>query len=65
MSVPVEDQIWSKEAVADYLGVSPRQVIERYAQKPDFPEGFKLGNGRTSPVRWLATDIINWAKSWR
>ena len=66
VSVPVDDQIWSKEQVAEYLGVSPRQVIERYATKPDFPKGFKIGTAkRSSPVRWMAIEVIEWAKSFR
>ena len=62
MNLPLENQIWSAKQVADYLGVCPRQVRERYSIQPGFPEAIRLGHGSRSPIRWKAADILNWVE---
>lgn len=60
-----KERLWSADDIAEYLGVSPRQVSERYAARPTFPAPICLpteeGTNRTR--RWLPADIKQWAMS--
>lgn len=58
-ALPLSDTLWSAEDVGKYLGVSSRNVTERYATHPKFPRARKPGGGRP---RWVASEIIEWAK---
>ena len=62
MNLPLEHQIWDAKQVAEYLGVSARQVRERYSLRADFPGVIRLGGGSRSPVRWKAKAIIEWVE---
>lgn len=64
--IPVTIDLWDAKHIGAYLKVSPRQVTERYACKPDFPGAIRLpskkGNGHP---RWKAIDIIKWAEKYQ
>jgi predicted DNA-binding transcriptional regulator AlpA len=61
--IPIEHELWDGEQMAEYLKVSKRQVLERYAAQPGFPRAIRLpsdnGNGQR---RWKAKEIIAWAE---
>ncbi|TJZ73783.1 helix-turn-helix transcriptional regulator [Chitiniphilus eburneus] len=63
--VPPDKALWDAEATAKYLGVSDRQVAERYASLPDFPRPIYLptATGQRSTRRWKAAEVIKWAES--
>ena len=55
------NKLWTKEDVAKFLGVSPRQVSDRYAAHPDFPKPIRLPSAKGHGVmRWLKEDIMPW-----
>lgn len=64
--IPVEIDIWTAKEVAALLKCSSRQVLERYASKPDFPKPIRLPSetGRGYP-RWYAREIILWADKYK
>jgi len=60
--IPVEIDLWDTETVATYMNVKPRQVTERYAIMPGFPQAIRLPTptgGRGHPM-WRAVEIIAW-----
>lgn len=62
-AVPFKDTLWDKEQVGAYLGVTGRQVAERYALRRDFPKTINI-SGRSAAnaqKRWKAGEIIAWA----
>lgn len=65
-AVPADKVLWDAAAVGAYLGVSARQVSERYALKPGFPDTIRLPStsGR-GLLRWKACEVIAWAERQR
>lgn len=63
-TLSADDRLWDAETVADYLSVSRRHVIERYACLPDFPAAMLLPTSSESKAqrRWKPTDIRRWAE---
>ncbi|WP_035853522.1 helix-turn-helix transcriptional regulator [Deefgea rivuli] len=59
-----DDRLWDADTVADYLSVTRRHVIERYACLPDFPAAMLLPTSSESKAqrRWKPTDIRRWAE---
>jgi predicted DNA-binding transcriptional regulator AlpA len=53
--VPFEELALSAEEVGLLLGCSGRQILERIACKPDFPERLSL-----RPATWVAKEILEW-----
>jgi len=50
--------------IASILGVSARQVSERYAMLPDFPRAVRLPSEKgQGHCRWRRTDILKWLNS--
>lgn len=49
--------------IADILQVAPRNVVERYAKLPGFPQPFRLPskNGQ-GPYRWDRNSFVTWYK---
>lgn len=47
--------------IAALIRVTPRQVVERYAMRPDFPKAIRLPSmhGR-GPYRWKRSEIMEW-----
>lgn len=62
--VPIEVELWDGAQMADYLKVSKRQVLERYAAHPCFPRAIKLPSptGERAQRRWKAIEVIAWAE---
>ena len=66
-AIPLEIDLWSAAEIAAYLKVNRRQVLERYAPLPDFPNAIRLPNtegGRGQP-RWPAQEVITWANKYQ
>lgn len=62
--VPIEDEAWTAEQVAEYLSVCTRQVKERYATADGFPRPRRLpSNGSKGHLRWRAGEVIEWFRS--
>jgi hypothetical protein len=61
-TIPADKVLWDAEAAGAYLGVSARQVSERYALMVGFPDTIRLpsqsGRGQ---LRWKAVEIMAWA----
>lgn len=64
--VPPHMTYWGWEEIAESLRLSKRS-IERLTNLPDFPPSYTFPNGAGGKVnrRWLASDIQQWAKSYR
>lgn len=62
-ALPADKMLWDAAAVGAYLGVSARQVAERYALRPGFPATIRLPSesGR-GLLRWRAAEVIAWAE---
>jgi hypothetical protein len=59
--VPLEHAVWSAKDIADYLGVSARQVTERLSMRPDFPAPRRTApDSRKGHLRWQAVEVIAW-----
>lgn len=64
--VPIDRALWSAADAAQYLGVTPRTVSERYAALPDFPKAIRLpSTGSRGLARWKAGEVIRWAEGRR
>ena len=66
VKIPLEIDLWDAETIGAYLKLSPRQVLERVAIRPDFPNQIRIpteGKGRGHP-RWRAAEVIKWAESY-
>ena len=63
-TLSADDRLWDADAVAQYLAVTRRHVIERYAPRPDFPAAILLPTRSASKAqrRWKPTDIRQWAE---
>jgi len=60
-----ERRLLRMKQVSQKIGLSVSAIYERLnrnskAFDPTFPRGVPLGNGRTSPVVWLESDIDAW-----
>lgn len=66
-AVPIKDALWDKTQVGEYLGVSGRQVAERYALRRDFPKTINISghSAVNAQKRWKAGEIIAWAERQR
>ena len=64
-SIPVNVDLWDSETIAAYLKCSVSQVMQRYAPRPDFPRTIRLPSDRRGSPRWKATEVIEWAESFR
>lgn len=65
--IPLSVKLWSAQNIADYLGVSKRQVMERIAPHPKFPAPIRLPSveaTRGNP-RWKAIEVIAWTESYQ
>lgn len=59
--VPVQREWWSAEEVGAYLGVTARQVTDRYRHMPGFPVTRRLpSEAGYGPMRWKAKEIRQW-----
>ena len=65
--VSQSDALWSGEDVAAYLGMSPRHVKENLSLTKGFPKAINLSgpNAAAARKRWVAKEIIHWAKAQR
>ena len=57
-----DERLWSARTIGDYMEVSERQVVNRYAPHPDFPKAIRvplIGGGRGQP-RWKAGEVKAW-----
>lgn len=62
--IPASAQLWDADAVAAYLTVSRRAVLERYAPLPSFPAAIRipLADGKLARPRWKAVEVMAWAE---
>jgi len=58
--VPFEELALNAEEVGLLLGCSSRQVLERHACKPDFPERLSI-----RPATWVAREVLEWRERHR
>lgn len=63
-TLSADDRLWDADTVAEYLVVTRRHVIERYACLPDFPAALLLPTSSESKAqrRWKPTEIRRWAE---
>lgn len=65
-AIPADKVLWDAATAGAYLGVSARQVSERYALMTGFPDTIRLpsesGRGQ---LRWKAAEIMAWAERQR
>lgn len=54
--------LWDAEQVANYLGVAPRTVAEKFVHRRDFPAALMI---TPSTKRWNPQEIIEWAQTTR
>lgn len=62
--IPASAQLWDADAVAAYLTVSRRAVLERYAPLPAFPAAIRipLADGKLARPRWKAVEVMAWVE---
>lgn len=60
---PDNKELWTAEQIAQYLGVSTRQVAERYAHDTTFPKPVRFPGGTTR--RWVKSEILALPDRWR
>jgi predicted DNA-binding transcriptional regulator AlpA len=54
------------QTIAQYLKVTPKHVLQRYAPLPDFPQPIRLPSAKgTGQLRWKAKEIIGWAERYQ
>lgn len=53
--IPFEELALSADEVGQLLGCTGRQVLERIACKPDFPQRLSI-----RPASWIAREILEW-----
>lgn len=58
LTVPVDQQVWTAEQCAQYLGFGLRQFRERISHRHGFPTPQALG----SLTRWRASEIVAWKR---
>jgi predicted DNA-binding transcriptional regulator AlpA len=63
---PFEYQLWSREDVAAYFGVSVSSIGARITSNPAFPKPISIprADGAKLHPRWRALDVVNWALSY-
>lgn len=66
-AIPLSVDLWDAETISSYLKVSARQVRERYAIMPGFPQAIRLPSGGTEKghPRWKAEEVIAWAEKYQ
>lgn len=65
-AIPADKVLWDASAVGAYLGVSARQVGERYCFRRGFPATIQLpSDGGKGQKRWKAKEIMDWAERQR
>ncbi len=66
-AIPLSIDLWDSETIASYLKKSSRQVRERYAVMPGFPQAIRLPSGGTekSHPLWKASEVIRWAEKYQ
>ena len=62
-SIPIAHRWLDADAAGAMLGYKPRQFRERIACRPDFPKPMRLDG--TGHPRWLASELIEWARKQR
>jgi hypothetical protein len=62
--IPASAQLWDADAVASYLTVTRRAVLERYAPLPSFPAAIRipLADGKLARPRWKAVEVMAWVE---
>lgn len=65
-SIPADKVLWDASMVGAYLGVSARQVAERYCFRRGFPDTIQLPtDGGKGQKRWKAKEVMDWAERQR
>lgn len=60
-TVQTHKEWWSAEEVGAFLGVTARQVTDRYRHMPGFPVTRRLpSEAGYGPMRWKAKEIRQW-----
>ncbi len=57
MNVPIDQQIWTAEQVADYFGITTPYFLRVVC----FREGFPPRIAHLKSPRWAARAVIDWA----
>jgi predicted DNA-binding transcriptional regulator AlpA len=55
-------QWWDAGAVAAFLAVGARQVVERMQFREGFPKPLRVGTARNYVYRWRSDEIAAWAE---
>lgn len=53
--IPFEELALTADEVGQLLGCTGRQVLERIACKPDFPQRLSI-----RPATWVAKEVLDW-----
>jgi hypothetical protein len=61
-TIPLDVALWDADAVAAYLSVDRRYVLERLAVRSDWPRTIRLTDGPKGSARWRAREVIAWAQ---
>jgi hypothetical protein len=66
-AIPLSIDLWDAETIGAYLKKSSRQVRERYAPLPGFPQAIRLpsGGAEKSHPLWKALEVIKWAEKYQ
>ena len=59
--VPANKELWTKQQCADYLHCSVPHFSRRISIKPGFPAPIDLNAGTHGTLRWVASEVQNWA----
>ncbi|MBI6845247.1 hypothetical protein YA0016_26400 [Pseudomonas syringae] len=63
--VPIDDELWAFDDIAQYLKLSQYTVERRVVVQSGFPNAFQpcaTGKGSKAVKRWFAGEVIKWAR---
>ena len=64
MAQPQQNELWTAQQVAEYLGYSPRTVAEKSTSRRDFPQPINVGASNVKRTkRWRAEEVREWSAS--
>jgi prophage regulatory protein len=64
--IPIQYDLWDSGTIANYLKVSPKHVLQRYAPLTDFPQPIRLpSDKRAGQPLWKAAEVIAWAEKYQ
>ncbi len=64
---PTDKVLWDAKECAEYLRMSEKHFMDRVSKTMKFPKPIKLPSetGRRAHSRWYASEVMDWAKSYK